>query len=152
MKPMNQRMKFYIGWRAALLCIGAAALLPFAVSAQTVGPDDSTPSVPRSIFKQPTNPKEGCDPFFPSSQRPYSSAPIATASTTDLSGLVLQGISGTSDHRLVIINDVTFAVGDEAEVVTPQGRIRIHCLEIVGDSAVIESNGQRQQLRYGFKP
>jgi hypothetical protein len=61
-------------------------------------------------------------------------------------------MSGSPDHRLVIINNVTFAVGDEAEVITPQGRIRIHCLEITGNSAVVEANGQRQQLHYGLKP
>jgi hypothetical protein len=53
---------------------------------------------------------------------------------------------------LIIINDVTFAVGDERDVITPQGRIHIHCLEIIGDLAVIEANGQRHQLRFQMKP
>jgi hypothetical protein len=64
----------------------------------------------------------------------------------------MQGFSGSPDHRLVIINNVTFAVGDNAEVSTSQGRIHIHCLEIGGNSAVIEANGQRHELRYGDKP
>jgi hypothetical protein len=147
---MNHRMKFLSGWRVMLPCL-AAAMASFA-AAQTVEPAAQPPVVPRSIFIQPTNPKEGRDPFFPGSLRPYASAVVPTASTTDMSSLVLQGVSGAPDHRLVIINNVTFAVGDDAEVNTPQGRIRIHCVEIVGDSAVVEANGQRQQLRYGVKP
>jgi hypothetical protein len=72
--------------------------------------------------------------------------------TTDMSSLVLQGTSGTPAHRLVIINNVTFGVGDEAEVVTSQGRIRIHCLAITDDATVVEAAGQRHILRYQDKP
>lgn len=104
--------------------------------------------VPKSVFTQPTNPKEGCDPFFPTSVRPYASAVVPNAPVTDLSSVFIKGISGSPDHRLVIINNVTFGVGDEAEVFTAQGRLRIHCLVITDDSAVIEAAGQRQILRY----
>jgi hypothetical protein len=64
----------------------------------------------------------------------------------------MQGISGPPDHRLAIINHVTFAAGDVAEVRTPQGRIQLHCLEITADSAVVEADGQRQVLHYGDNP
>ena len=64
----------------------------------------------------------------------------------------MQGTSGSPDHRLIIINNVTFGVGDDAEVITSQGRIRIHCLEISGNSAVIEADGQRHILHYTEKP
>ena len=80
--------------------------------------------------------------------RPYASAVVPAAKTEDLSSLKIRGKSGTSDRPLVIINDITFAVGDERDVIIPQGRIHIHCLEIIGDLAVIEGNGQRHQLRF----
>jgi len=107
-----------------------------------------TQVAPRSVFNQPASPKEGCDPFFPTSVRPYASAVVTNAATADFSSLAMQGISGAPDHRLVIINKVTFAVGDEAEVFTSQGRIRIRCVAINDDSAVIEAAGQRQILHY----
>jgi hypothetical protein len=109
--------------------------------------------IPRSIFNLPANPQEGRDPFFPNSLRPYvtAAANAPVRQTRDLSALVLQGISGPPDQRLVIINGVTFAVGDEAEVRTPQGRIHIRCLEIKDKSALIEADGQRHELYYGEK-
>jgi hypothetical protein len=66
----------------------------------------------------------------------------------DLSSLVLKGISGPPDHRLAIINNHTFGVGDEANLVTPQGPIHIRCLEVKASSVVIESGGQRHELNY----
>jgi hypothetical protein len=113
---------------------------------------NAIPAAPRSIFTQPANFQEGRDPFFPASTRPYASAVVASAPTTDLSSLVCQGTSGTTDHRLAIVNNVTFGVGDSADVITPHGRIRIHCVEIADGSVLIESGGQRQTLRYSDKP
>jgi hypothetical protein len=110
-----------------------------------------TQAVPRSVFIQPSSPSQGCDPFFPTSVRPYVTNMATNGPTTDLTSVYVKGISGDPDHRLVIINDVTFAVGDEAEVFTTQGRIRIRCLIISDDSAVIEAAGQRQILHYKRK-
>ena len=149
------RVNFFGNRNLACLAVLVAAMLP--VTAAPLTQTSATPvaatanltnAVPRSVFIQPASPKEGCDPFFPSSIRPYATAVIPNAPTTDLSSLFLQGVSGSPEHRLVIINNVTFAVGDEAEVFTSQGRIRIHCLVITDDSAVIEAAGQRQILRY----
>lgn len=104
----------------------------------------------QSVFIMPTSAKEGRDPFYPGSVRPYQTAVLPTAQTADvnLDTLVMQGISGLPPNRLVIINKRTFAAGDYAEVSTSQGRIRVHCLEINADSAVIEVEGQRHELRY----
>lgn len=137
---------FFTGRNLPGLAVLIAAGLP--VMAAPVARTNEPPVVPRSVFIQPANPQEGRDPFFPRSTRPYASAVVVAAPTTDLSSLSLQGISGTPDHRLVVINNVTFAVGDEAEVLTSHGRFHIHCLAITNDSAVIEASGQRQTLHY----
>jgi len=68
-----------------------------------------------------------------------------------MSLISLQGVSGQPPQRLAIINKRTFAVGDNLEVSTSQGRIRVRCLEISENSAVIEVNGQRHELRYEEK-
>jgi hypothetical protein len=147
---MKHRKQFLNSWRAALCCSLAAAILPAAAD-DARRPAASSP-VPVSVFNQPTSPKDGRDPFFPSSTRLFASMVIPKSKSNDLSSLVIRGKSGSSDRPLVIINDVTFAVGDERDVITPQGRIRIHCLQIVGDLAVIEANGQHHDLRFDMKP
>lgn len=128
-------------------------LLGVSVMAGPVLPATSATTNIHSVFILPTSPKEGRDPFYPASTRPYQSAvvPGAKPSELNLNLLVLQGISGQPPHRLVIVNKRTFAVGDDSEVSTSQGRIRVHCLEINERSAVIEVNGQRHELRYEDK-
>lgn len=146
-KPrVNHFAKLKLAWLAPLV----AAVLPLTAAppAQT----NQTQDVPRSVFIQPSTPSQGCDPFFPTSVRPYVTSVVTNGPTSDLTSIYIKGISGDPDHRLAIINDVTFAVGDEAEVFTAQGRVRIHCLIISDDSAVIEAAGQRQLLHYKSNP
>jgi hypothetical protein len=148
---MKHRKQFLTSWRAVLCCSLAAAVLPVAADDARRPAAASSPA-PISVFNQPTSPKDGRDPFFPSSTRLFASMVIPKSKSNDLSSLVIRGKSGSSDRPLVIINDVTFAVGDERDVITPEGRIRIHCLQIVGDLAVIEANGQHHDLRFEMKP
>jgi hypothetical protein len=146
---MNHPKQFLINWRATSCCLLAAVVLPIAANGE---PPVAPQPVLRSIFNQPTSPKDGRDPFFPSSMRLFASMVVPASKSKDLSSLVIRGKSGTTDHPLVIINEVTFAEGDERDVITPDGRIHIHCLQIIGDLVVIEANGQRHQLRFELKP
>ena len=61
--------------------------------------------------------------------------------------LRLNGISGPPDHRLAIINNKTFDAGEEAEVNTNAGRLRIRCIEIQPDAVIIQIGGERRVLR-----
>lgn len=106
---------------------------------------------PTSLFVMPANPVEGRDPFYPDSSRPYASVVAHITPSTDLSSLVVKGTSGTSQHRLVIINNITFGEGDDADVSTSRGHMRIRCLEINNDSVVIEVAGRRQVLHFKDK-
>jgi hypothetical protein len=149
---MNQHMKLFGSLKAGLAVVLLAAVAP-VTAAPGDAPLTTVQQVPRSVFTIPANSKEGRDPFFPNSLRPYQALDVpGSHPTTDLSSLVMQGILGAPPHQLVIINNITFGVGDDAEVRTPQGRIRIHCVDISGDSVVIEANGQEQTLHYGNKP
>jgi hypothetical protein len=155
MNVMKPRLQFFPGrtflWLVLLFAAVWSARADVSTN-DTQAVTNETHVAPLSVFTQPSSPKDGRDPFFPASLRPYASAVVPNAPTTDLTSLVLQGTSGTPEHRLVIINKVTFGVGDEAEVSTAQGRIRIHCLAITDDAAVVEAGGVRQILRYGGKP
>ena len=95
----------------------------------------------------PANPQEGRDPFFPTSTRPYAEI-VSKNPVGDLSSIVVRGGSG----QLVIINNHTFGVGDEGDIITPHGRIHIRCVEIKDKMVVIESGGQRHELSRGNSP
>ncbi len=106
---------------------------------------DEKPVTPaRSLFDIPATPHDGRDPFFPDSTRGYAVA--TTNAATEVSALAIRGFSGTSGNRMVIINNHTFGVGDESDVLTPSGRVHVHCLAIKPNSVVVEANGQRREL------
>jgi hypothetical protein len=129
-----------------------ALLATWALCSVAAPPDqDAKESSHRSIFVLPSNPREGHDPFFPDSLRPYESA-VVTNHTVEITSLIFKGVSGPPDHRLVIINNHTFAAGDEGDVTTSQGRIHVRCVEIKADSVVIEATGQRVTLTYSTNP
>jgi len=130
---------------AILLSIGCASApmvdaAPAAKSGKT--------NLIRSAFILPAGPKEGRDPFFPDSIRPYENATSTTPKTADVTSLVLRGFSGTAAHRLVIINNHTFAAGDEGDVTATNGRIHLRCIEIGTDTVVVEVGGQYHKLSY----
>ena len=100
----------------------------------------------KSVFVLPTNPNEGRDPFFPNSMRPYQD--FAPKRAVDLTTLVIKGFSEIAGHRYVIINNHTFAEGDEGDVITPGGRVHLRCLTVGIDSVMVESNGERHLLRF----
>jgi len=94
----------------------------------------------RSVFES-----KGRDPFFPNSSRQALQA-NADGGDQPAVVLVLKGVSGSANHRLAIINDRTFAAGDEDEVLTAAGRIRLRCVEIHDADAVVEINGNPQKV------
>lgn len=53
----------------------------------------------------------------------------------------LGGISGTPDHRLVLINNKTFAKGDQTALKIGEKRVMVHCLEIRESSVVVSIEG-----------
>jgi len=130
---------------ALLLSIGWAAMLTAAAAPAA---RSGKAEAPRSVFALPSNPNEGRDPFFPDSTRPYENVTMAKTRMADISALAIRGFSGPVDHRLVIINNYTFAAGDEGDVTTSIGRLHLRCIEIRTNSVVIEVGGQRHELFY----
>jgi hypothetical protein len=124
----------------------AAASAPSPGTSNTALVD---PPVTPSVFLMPSGPKEGKDPFFPHSSRPYASRVIQTnqVAVPIVADLRLNGISGPPEKRLAIINFKTFEAGEEAEVNTNAGRIRLRCIEIQADAVIIQIGGERRLLR-----
>jgi hypothetical protein len=152
---MNRHVNSCKSVVAAWLSAAFVTVLPVAAAPPAAAPvaQPVKPEVmPRSVFVIPTNRNEGRDPFFPNSSRPYEAVASKNPAVSDLSLLVLKGISGPPDHRLAIINNHTFGVGDEGDVLTSHSRIHLRCVEIKARSVVVESGGQRHELSYMNSP
>jgi len=126
-------------------------VLPASTNAGPVQPE-----IPKSVFLIPATPQEGKDPFFPHSMRLFVSGVVVKTNVQPTAPppveLRLNGISGTADRRLAIINNQTFETNEEGEVPTNPGRARIRCLEIKADSVVVQVGGEQRalHLRPGF--
>ncbi len=129
-----------------IFAVGAVVLTGAATAGESPTNAPAKLVVARSVFVVPTSVREGRDPFFPESTRTIEAA-VATTKTVEISALTIKGFSGSPGHRLVILNNHTFAVGDEGDVLTPTGRVHIRCTEIRPDLVAVEINGRRHELR-----
>lgn len=157
---MNPGLRIFAGWKGTL----AILLLCTTVASPNAQPQSNTNSkasatssnaplsvAPQSVFIMPKGRPEGVDPFFPRSLRPYGPVmPIVIdtnpAPVTVAVELRLKAISGLPEHRLALINNHTFEAGEDGEVLTTNGRIRIRCLEVHQDSAVVQVGPERREL------
>jgi hypothetical protein len=135
--------------RAHILKCLMAALLPMAV-AGPLALSAAPPAQPaklvaqESVFAYPDNASEGRDPFFPDSTRVYASNPDAQAHGPAVTDLVVKAIMGTYQRPFAIINNHTFAPGDDEDVITKSGqRLSVHCVSINAKTGTvtIEANG-----------
>jgi hypothetical protein len=132
---------------------GTAATVATVTTAATAGQNKTAPEekpVPKSTFGIPAKPQDGQDPFFPASDRLYAvkSAPVKQAPSTPGPALMCNGIAGTQDRRLAMINSKTVAEGEDVMVTTSAGRVRVHCLEIKANAVIIEVAGERRELLF----
>jgi hypothetical protein len=133
--------------------VSHAASAPANTPARGSGSVSNAPSYnTESIFTIPNARPEGKDPFFPKSEYPYQHAKPAATNTyvapavPQTVDLKLSGISGTSDHRLCIINGKTLEQGEEREVPVGPARINIRVLKIEVDTVTVQVGTQQQVL------
>src|ERR1700744_202097 len=131
-------------------------LLPMALCIQPA-PAAEPPKKPapkprpaKSVFIMPTSPKEGRDPFFPDSTRVYEVgvADTAHAQAVEITSLKVKGYSIVNGQPMIIINNHTFTIHDEGDVLTSSGRVHVRCLDIRPNVVILEANGQRQDLHF----
>jgi len=108
-----------------------------------------------SVFVELMPPK-GRDPFFPASHRRDPVPPPLAMQDNNSPPppavvLMLKGIVGSSNHRRALIaggkNTVDLETGESATVHVPNGQVRVKCLEIGEDHAVIQVEGETEQKR-----
>ena len=89
----------------------------------------------------------GKDPFFPTSKRrgEVKAGPLVEG-PPPIPQLTLKGISGPKNHRLAIINNKTFEVGEESDLRMGGQIVRVRCLEVKDDGVTVSINGQTQKL------
>ena len=121
------------------------------VSAKGETPAALFPPRPQSVFVVPKTSSEGKDPFFPSSSRVYTANNPVPQKTpvAPVGELALKGISGTASEPLAIINTTTFTTGEESDVFTNAGRMRVRCVEIsmAKGTVLVQMGGERRELR-----
>ncbi len=93
----------------------------------------------------------GKDPFFPASAR-RQDRPASTDPKTPQAPVVqlfLKAITGPPTRRLALINNQTFAAGEEGLVKVVNGQVKIRCVEIKEGSVIvaIEGNPEPKELK-----
>jgi hypothetical protein len=108
--------------------------------------------IPQSVFVAPASASEGRDPFFPRTIRLFGTATVGVRTNPQpafVVELVLKGISGTRERPLAIINNQTFAPGEEGPIVSGGRRVQIRCVEInaQAETVTIQIGSERRELR-----
>ena len=98
----------------------------------------------KSVFVN--TPGMGKDPFFPTSKRRGEVKTTAVIEGPTVPQLTLKGISGPKNHRLAIINNKTFEVGEESDLRLGSQIVRVKCVEVRDDGVTVSINGQTQKL------
>jgi hypothetical protein len=101
-------------------------------------------AIPLSVFDVTLKPTK--DPFFPLSTRQPVPAATNTAPAFSIAEFSLKGLSGAAHSRLAMINNHTFGEGESGELVTASGKIKIKCIEIRENSAVISVGPRREVM------
>src|SRR5260221_7024530 len=105
-----------------VLLLVMASVLPSS-GAPPAAADKPKSEIPKSIFIIPSNPNEGRDPFFPDSTRPYETSIAKGTDAASLHDLTIRSIMDGGNGRVfAIINNHTFAPGDEGTVLAADGR------------------------------
>ncbi len=112
----------------------------------------ATPPIPQSVFLLSSPTQTLRDPFFPNSTRLSAVAAKTSGQKKDTPAaeLVLKAIFGTPARPFATINSTTLGRGEEQDVATSAGRVRVRCLEInlAAQSVLIEVGGSRRELRF----
>jgi hypothetical protein len=127
-----------VGAHAAVTNSPAGAAKTKSAAVTNAAPEELP--IPISVFNLAGKPTK--DPFFPLSLRQPITQSTNASPVFSAAMFTLKGLSGSAHSRLALINNRTVAAGENAEITTPSGRIKIHCLEVKEGSAIIRAETQ----------
>jgi hypothetical protein len=136
------------GTLRAIACAGAWLCAASFCAAQTPSlPQVDVVTSTKSVFVDDVN--FGKDPFFPRSTRRVATVVPTVKAAPDYSDLQfsLQGLSGTPERRLALINNYTLAAGEEADLRINGELIRVRCDAIKDRTVTISFKGITRELR-----
>ena len=150
--PKSRKSDLSSGEKRKLSLICGLSLVVAILSIARAAHSAAAPAPSERIFIKSefvSTPGFGKDPFFPKSTRHLP--PVTTTTPTELAPqatttLRLGGFSGTANRRLAIINNRTFAVGEEADMKVMGQIYHVKCVEIRDDAVLVTVNGQNQKL------
>lgn len=116
---------------------GFNSVLDWVKAGETTKLDAADPDGIRSVRESP-KPVTNAKPAY------YTYAPTSAPPST----LGLKNISGSPSRRLAIINERTFAIGEQARLTLAGSNVVIRCLEIRSNSVLVrfEGTGAKQEL------
>jgi len=112
----------------------------------------ASPQVPRSTFASDDSAR---DPFNPKAKRaainnPAEAAPQENINLPALLQAEFQGVMGSGEHRIAMINNVMLEPGRDAVITIRaadgERRLNVHCREVTRTSVVLEVQGHGQPL------
>jgi len=129
-----------------LIFIATAACACCALAANGAQPPQgSAPAADESLHKSVFIDRQGFgrDPFFPNSKRRerVTTTKVVVHDGDLPPGLILNGLSGTLQQRLAIINSRTLAVGEDLELRLSGQLYKLRITEIRERSVMISANG-----------
>jgi hypothetical protein len=153
MKSCRGSVHISMGCIIALLSLTAFSAPPKDTKKTTIKPSttNSAPVIALSVFVMPTGPKDGKDPFFPSSIRAYGTLQPKKGEKAPMIEVPLT-LTGIIPLKLAMVNGRTFSEGEEGEVIVNGTRKKIRCLKVKVESAIVEllPEGERRELKMRF--
>jgi hypothetical protein len=127
------------------------ALLGFALAASLhaaqPGVEIPLPEIKPNLSEFRDDLKIGKDPFFPNTNRRQVTNEVApeVVKLPSIEKIKFQGMSGSKENPLVILNNRTFGINEEAEMKIDGRSIRIRVAEIRDHSVMVSINGAQPQ-------
>ena len=153
LSPMIQNAK-KLSW--SVLVVGSVLLSIKSVAAPGARTPAATPAAAAAAAPQEPQqfksvfvdrPNFGRDPFFPNSPRRGKLVQdVVVEPTANFNNIVLKGISGSAEKRLAILNNKTFAAGEDGELRIGGHPTKIKIVEVREKSVVISINGVTREL------
>jgi len=164
---MRTRHPFYPGTIKVTACYGLVLAFCLMGCGPKPAPPAAAPAKPKTDTAKaagaatPTNsldayisvfedlpPPKGKDPFFPNShRRDQKVEAVAVANVPVAPTLVLKAVIRGSHHSQAVINNEILEVGEEQPVRVPNGKVKVKCLEIGKNYAVIQVEGESEPKR-----
>jgi hypothetical protein len=130
---------------------GPKAAPPAPPKPKTEAPKTAATAVPTNIAEQYVSVFEdlprgkGRNPFFPNShmgEPAPEAAPQGEENVHVEPVLSLRAVIGHGRHSQVVINNEIFEVGETQSVRVPNGHVRVRCLEVSNNSALVQVEGE----------